>query len=133
MAEHGVAVPKAAGAAGGAGPGDEPRRRHDRSRSPRAQTAWHIVRLQNVGTLRGGTEVLTATLKVVSASADHLDRHVRVLCSDASGESLPANYYQNISNAIALARELGKILDAMHVGFQTVTASLERLPGAVPA
>jgi hypothetical protein len=131
MAEHGVAVPKAAGAAGGAGPGDEPRRRHDRSRSPRAHCAWHIAR--NVGTLSGGTAVLMATLKVVSSSADNLDRNVRVLCSDASGESLPVNYYQNISNAIALARELCKILDAMHVGFQTVTASLERLPGAVPA
>jgi len=133
MAKNGVAVPKAAGAAGGAGPGDEPRRRHDRSRSPRAQTAWHIVRLQNVGTLSGGTAVLMATLKVVSASADNLGRNVRVLCSDASGDSLPVNYYQNTSNAIALARELGKILDAMHVGFQTVMASLERLPGAVPA
>ena len=59
--------------------------------------------------------MLMATLKVVSASADNLDRNVRALCSDASRESLPANYYQNINHAITQARKAGKIVEAKHV------------------
>ena len=123
MAEHGAAVPVAA--AGGdnsrAGP-DEPRRRRDRSRSPRALMARHHVR--NLGILRGGTASLTATLNVVNARVDNLERVVRVLSCDASRESLPVKFYQNINNAITQAREVGKIVEAMHVAFQTVTEDL---------
>ena len=124
MAEPGAAMPMPAGAACGdrPGPGDEARRRGDRSRSPRAQCARHNVR--NVSILRGGTAALIATLNVVNARADNLDRNVRALCSDASRELLPANYYQNINNAITQAREFGKLLEAMHVAFQTVTEDL---------
>ena len=121
MAEHGAAVPVAA--AGGDRPGpDEPRRRRDRSRSPRAQIARHHVR--NLGILRGGTAALTATLNVVNARVDNLDRIVRGLSSDASRESLPVNFYQNINNAITQAREVGKIVEAMRVAFQTVAEDL---------
>lgn len=122
MAEHGAAMSMAAVAAGSdkPEPDDEPRRA--RSRSPRAQCAWHNVR--NVGILRGATGMLMATLNVVNARADNLDRNVRALSLIACGESLPPHYYHNINNAITQARECGKLLEAMHVAFQTVTEDL---------
>jgi len=87
MAEHGAAMSMAAVAAGSdkPEPDDEPRRA--RSRSPRAQCAWHNVR--NVGILRGATGMLMATLNVVNARADNLDRNVRALSLIACGESPP--------------------------------------------
>ena len=122
MAEHGAAVPVAA-AGGDIRPGpDEPRRRRDRSRSPRALMARHHVR--NLGILRGGTAALTATLNVVNARVDNFERVVRLLSCDASRETLPVNFYQNINNAITQAREVGKIVEAMHVAFQVVTEDL---------
>lgn len=115
-------MPMAAGAAGGDRPGPDDEPRGDRSRSPRAQRARHHVR--NVGILRGGTAALMATLNVVNARADDLDRNVRVLCSAVSRESLPPDYGQNINNVITQARECGKLLQAMHVAFQSVTHDL---------
>jgi hypothetical protein len=84
--------------------------------------ARHHVR--NLGLLRGGAASLTATLNVVNARVDNLDRIVRGLSSDASRGSLPVNFYQNINNAITQAREVGKIVEAMHVAFQVVTEDL---------
>jgi hypothetical protein len=68
--------------------------------------------------------MLMATLNVVNARADNLDRNVRALSLIACGESLPPHYYHNINNAITQARECGKLLEAMHVAFQTVTEDL---------
>jgi hypothetical protein len=80
--------------------------------------------VRNLGILRGGTAALTATLNVLNARVGNLDRIVRGLSSDASRESLPVNFYQNINNAITRARKVGKIVEAMHVAFQTVTEDL---------
>jgi hypothetical protein len=68
-----------------------------------------------LGIFRGGTAALKATLNVVNARVDNLERVVRVLSCDASRESLPVNFYHHINNAITQAREVGKIVEAMHV------------------
>jgi len=124
MAEHGAA--ELDSERGIRRPDCEPRR--VRSRSPPqlgvlgAQTARHLVR--NVGILRGGTASLMATLNVVNARVDKLDRNVRALCDDTSREALPANYSQNVTNAMTQARECCKLLEAMHVAFGMVTEGI---------
>ena len=113
MAEHGAA--ELDSERGIRRPDCEPRR--VRSRSPPqlgvlgAQTARHLVR--NVGILRGGTASLMATLNVVNARVDKLDRNVRALC-----------YSQNVTNATTQARECCKLLEAMHVAFGMVTEGI---------
>jgi hypothetical protein len=80
--------------------------------------------VRNVGILRGGTASLMATLNVVNARVDKLDRNVRALCDDTSREALPANYSQNVTNAMTQARECCKLLEAMRVAFGMVTEGI---------
>jgi hypothetical protein len=119
---------RASGAADHPEPDGEPRRdRRDRSRSPRVQSLRsQAARLsvRNVGIFRGGTAALRATLNVVQARADNLDRNVRALCNDAGKESLPSDYYQNVDKTITQATECSKLLEAMRVSFAMVTEGI---------